>query len=115
MLPGQVPAIVQFPHPSTWLELQHFLWLVNFYRWFIRGVSGFLLPIMDMLQGPDAASAKPALAAAAELEHPQADFPVSLMVEASNTHDEAVLQHFRCWSFALLSFFSKKLTAVETH
>ena len=30
-LPGHVEAVVQFPHPSSCLELQHFLALVNFY------------------------------------------------------------------------------------
>ena len=58
---------------------------------------------------------KVALAAVAKLNHPQADFPISLMGYASNTHVRAVLQHFCRSSWALLSFFSKKLTAVETH
>ena len=35
-----------------------------------------------------------ALVAAAELKNPKADFPISLMVKASNTHVAAVLQHF---------------------
>ena len=59
-------------------------------------------------------AAKTALAAATELEHPQADFPISLMVNASGTHVGAVLQHFRHLSRAPLSFFSKKLSPAET-
>ena len=58
--------------------------------------------------------AKMALAAAAKLEHTQADFPISLMVDVSGTHVAAVLQHFRRSSWAPLSFFSKKLWPAET-
>ena len=43
---------------------------------------------------------KLALAATAKLEHPQSYFPISLMVDESNTHVSAVLQHFRCSSWA---------------
>ena len=34
-LPGHVEAVVQFPRLSTRLDLQRFLGLVNFYRWFL--------------------------------------------------------------------------------
>ena len=116
-------AVIQFPHPSSRLELQHFLGLVNFYRQFFQDAAGFLLPLTDALQGPGKSlswsllmeqAAKAALAAAAELEHPQADFPISLMVDASGTHVGAVLQHFCCSSWAPLSFFSKMLLSAET-
>ena len=55
-----------------------------------------------------------AFASAAELKHPKADFPISLMVDTCNTHVGAVLQHFCCWPWALLSFFNKKLTPAVT-
>ena len=48
------------------------------------------------------------------LEHPRADFPISLMVDPSGTHIGAILQHFRRLSWAPLSFFSKKLSSAET-
>ena len=51
------------------------------------------------------------MAATTKLEHPLAGFSISLMVDASNTHVSIVLQHFRCSSLALLSFFSRKLSA----
>ena len=54
-------------------------------------------------------AAKAASAAAAELEQSQTDFPISLMVDASIIHVGAVLQHFRCSSWAPLSLISKKL------
>ena len=59
-------------------------------------------------------AAKTALAAAPKLEHPQADFLISLMVDASGTHVGAVLQYFRHSSWAPLSFYSKKLSPAET-
>ena len=125
-LPGHVEAVVQFQRPSTHLDLQRFLGLVNFYRRFLQGAAGFLLPLTNTLQGPGKSLtwspsleqafniAKTALAAAAELEHSQADFPISLMVDASGTHIGAVLQHFRRLSWAPLSFFLRKLSPAET-
>ena len=68
------------------------------------GVAGFMLPLTEALEGPGKSlactppmdqafnTAKSALTAA--VEHPQTDFPISLMVDASNTHVSAVLQHF---------------------
>ena len=102
-LPGNMQAVVQFPRPFSRLELQRFLALVNFYRRFLRGAAGFLLPLTDALQGP-----------AAELKHPLANFPISLMVNASGSHVSTVLQHFSRSSWAPLSFFSKKLSLAET-
>ena len=49
-------AVVQFPRPTTQLELQLFLRLVNFYRWFLRGAAVFLLPLTNALQGPGKSS-----------------------------------------------------------
>ena len=49
-LPGHVEAVVQFPRLSTCLDLQ--LFLVNFYRRFLRGAASFLLPLTNALQGP---------------------------------------------------------------
>ena len=46
--------------------------------------------------------------------HPQADFPISLMVDTSNTHFGAVLKHLHRSSWARVSFFSKKLSTTET-
>ena len=92
-LPGHVKAVVQFSRLSTWPDLQRFLGLVNFYRRFLRGAAGFLLPLTNALQGPGKSldwspsmeqafnAAKTSLAITAELEHPQADFPISLMVD----------------------------------
>ena len=78
-----------------------------------------MLPLTDARQGPGKSllwsqpmdqafnTAKSALAA--KLKHPQGDIPISLMVDASNTHASAALQHFRHSSWAPLSFFSKNL------
>ena len=45
-------AVVQFPGPSTHLELQCFLGLINFYQCFLRGAADFLLLLTEALQGP---------------------------------------------------------------
>ena len=62
---------------------------------FLRGEAGLLLPLTDALQGPGKSllwsqpldhafnATKSALAMATELEHPQADFPISLKFDAS--------------------------------
>ena len=126
LLPGHLEAVFQFSRLSSHLELKCVLGLVNFYRHFLRGAAGFVLPLTDPLQGPGKSlswsplmeqafnTAKTALAAAAELKHPQANFPISLMVNASGTHISAVLQHLRRSSWAPLSFYSKKLWPAET-
>ena len=125
-LSSHMEAVISFPRPSMRLELQCFLGLVNFYWRFLGGTAGFLLPLANVLQGPGKslawapamdqafAAAKAALAAATEIEHPQADFPISLMVDAFNTHVRAMLQHFCRSSWAPLSFFLRKLKLVDT-
>ena len=87
-LPGRVQAVIQL----TRHKLQRFLGLITF---FFRGEAGLLLPLTDALQGPGKSllwsqpldhafnATKSALAMATELEHPQADFPISLKFDAS--------------------------------
>ena len=56
---------------------------------FLRDVEGFLLPLTDAQQGPGKSmdqafnAAKTTLATATEVEHPQADFPISLIVHTA--------------------------------
>ena len=99
--------------------------LINFYCLFLRGVAGFLLPLTDALQCLGKSfvwpslidqaynTPKAAFSTATKLESPQTDFPISLMVDVSNTHVGTVLQHFHMLSWAPLSF-SKKLLPAET-
>ena len=99
-------AVRIVPCPSIRLELQRFLGLINFYRRLLRGAAKLLFPLNEALKGPFATlpwillmdkafiATKSALATATESEHPQADLPISLMVDTSPTHVGAVLQLF---------------------
>ncbi len=48
---SRVAAINDYPHPTTVKELQGFLGVINFYRWFIPAASHFLKPLTDQLKG----------------------------------------------------------------
>ena len=118
-LPGQVEAVVT-PRTSTFPWACELLPPV-FARccWFSapsdrRTSESLQVPGLVHADGAGFNAAKTALATAAKLEHPQADFPVSLMVYVSGTHVGAVLQHFRGSSWAPLFFFSKKMSPAET-
>ena len=44
-LPNHVKAVTDFPRPATVKELQGFLGLINFYRWFIPAAAAILKPL----------------------------------------------------------------------
>ena len=119
-------AISAFPQPTDKPSLQRFLRMVNFYRKFLRSAAQILAPLTDALKGPgktitwtplmDSAfsSAKKLLSSVPELVHPQCNAPISLAVDASDSHIGAVLQQQlpdKSWS--PLAFFSKKLSDAE--
>ena len=118
-------AISAFPPPSDKPGLMRFLGMMNFYRKFIRGAAKVLAPLTDALKGPgktltwssalDSAfnKAKRLLSAVPELVHPQPNAPVSLAVDASDSHVGAVMQQFQRGTWAPLAFFSKKLSDAE--
>jgi hypothetical protein len=56
-LPDHVDAIHSFPLPATVKQLQAFLGIVNFYRWFVPGAASILLPLADYLKGSKAGAA----------------------------------------------------------
>jgi hypothetical protein len=100
-----VEAIQNFPRPVDAKQLQQFLGLVNFYRCFISGAAGILRPLSDALRGSplsrlqwslqmEAAfiSGKEAVCKATQLDHPDPEAEINLVVDASNTHIRAVLQ-----------------------
>ena len=57
--------------------------------------------------------AKELLFSVLELIHPQPDVPISHSVDASDTHLGAVLQQLLDSSWALIAFYSKKLSDAE--
>jgi hypothetical protein len=46
-----VQAVQQFPQPQTRQELQRFLGMINFYRWFPSAAALVLMPLTDALSG----------------------------------------------------------------
>ena len=118
-------AISDFPVPDDKPALQRFLGMVNFYRKFLRGAARILAPLTDALKGPgksltwtpilEAAfhHAKDLLIKVPELTHPQPSAPISLAVDASDSHVGAVLQQKIEIAWFPLSFFSRKLSDTE--
>ena len=92
--------------------------MINFYRKFLRGAARVLAHLTDALKGPgkslswspvlDSAftRAKDLLSSVPELVHPRPDAPVSLAVDASDTHLGAVLQQLLDGAWAPFSFYS---------
>ena len=99
--------------------------MVNFYRKFLPGAARVLVSLTDTLKGPGKSltwspvldfaftKAKDFLSSVLELVHPHPDAPISLSVDASNTHLGAVLQQLMDGSWAPLAFYSKKLLDSE--
>ena len=118
-------AIYEFPVPTDKPALQRFLGMVNFYRKFLRGAARVLAPLADALKGPgksliwtlilEAAfhHAKDLLIKVPELTHPRPSAPISLAVDASDSHVGAVLQQRIDDALVPLSFFSRKLSETE--
>jgi len=118
-------AISDFPVPADKPALQRFLGMVNFYRKFLRGAARALAPLTDALKGSgkslswtpvlDAAfrHAKDLLIKVPELSHPRPSAPISLAVDASDSHVGAVLQQRIDDAWVPLSFFSRKLSETE--
>ena len=107
---------------------QRFLGMINFYRKFIKDAAQVLVPLTDALKGPEGSkktliwspemtsafsSAKALLSFLPTLVHPVPNAPISVAVDASNTHVGGVLQQLVSGSWALMAFFSKKLSSAE--
>ena len=118
-------AISAFPPPSDKKGLQRFLGMLNFYRKFIRGAARILAPLTDATNGSEKTivwtsamtsaftKAKELISAIPELVHLDPEAPISLAVDASDSHVEGVLQQFVNGSWAPLAFFSRKLNDPE--
>ena len=118
-------AISEFPAPSDKPALQRFLGMINFYRKFLRGAARVLAPLNNALKvpgktitwTPDLESAfrhaKDLLIRVPELIHPCPSAPISLAVDASDSHMGAVLQQRIDEAWYPLAFFSRKLSDAE--
>jgi len=124
-LARHVTAIQDFPPPSDLKGLQRFLGMVNFYRQFLPSIAQVLQPLTDFLRGnpkvlawsAEAAAAfiaaKAALVSVVPLSHPAPGAPISLAVDASDSHVGGVLQQFQKKGWSPLAFFSKKLSPTQ--
>jgi hypothetical protein len=120
-----VAALQQLPVPTDVKELQRFLGLINFYRWFLPSIAGTLRPLTDALRGSPrrlevsdtmqaaVATAKTALASATLLAHPAPSATLSLATDASDSHIGTVLQQLDGRHWHPLAFFSQKLTTAQ--
>ena len=96
--------------------------MIHFYRRFLRIAARVVAPLTDALKGPGKSQtwspvldtaftrAKDLLPSVPELVHPHPDAPVSLAVDASDTHLGTVLQQLLDGAWALLFFYSRKLS-----
>jgi cleavage and polyadenylation specificity factor subunit 1 len=124
-LARHVTAIQEFPPPSDLKGLQRFLGMVNFYRQFLPSIAQVLQPLTDLLRGnpkqllwsAEAAAAftaaKAALVSVVPLSHPAPGAPISLAVDASDSHVGGVLQQYQQRGWSPLAFFSKKLSPTQ--
>ena len=100
--------------------------MLSFYRKFIKNAALILAPLTNGLKGPgklldwtpplDAAfrRAQDILSAIPILLHPISGAPISLAVDASDTHMGGVLQQPVQQSWPPMAFFSRKMSDTET-
>ncbi len=129
-LPQKVEAVRRHPRPETVRQLQGFLGMLKFYRRFVGDAARLLRPLTDALKGSPKLTAtldwspamegafeaaKAALAAAAELAHPQHGAELALMVDASEEHMGAALQQRLSPRAAWqpLGFYSKRFDPAQ--
>ncbi|KAI2644754.1 Transposon Tf2-6 polyprotein [Labeo rohita] len=123
----KVNAVLKWPRPSTFKELQRFLGFANFYRRFIRHFSSVAAPLTAMVRkgASRLAWSQPALQAfddlcqrfttAPILLHPDPDRPFIVEVDASSTGVGAVLsqRHGEPAKMFPCAYFSHKLSPAE--
>jgi hypothetical protein len=125
-LPSRVEAIVNVPVPTSKVELQRFLGMINFYRRFMPLLAAKLNPLYKATacKGPSItwtadcnvafATAKTALATATLLHHPDLSVPTSVTVYASGAGLGAELAQLQAGIWRPICFFSRKLSSAET-
>lgn len=129
-LPDKVDAIRNCSVPTTVKQLRGFLGLVNFYRRFIPNCAHILMPLTDLLRNRKKRSKKPLdwspactaafvevkekLAQSTLLAYPNSDYPLSLMVDASDRAIGGVIQQLHGNAWEPIAFFSRKLLPAET-
>ena len=100
--------------------------MINFYQIFLQNPAQVLAPLTNTLKGPGKSIlwspkldssfilAKKLLTSVPVLTHPEPGAPVSLAVDASDSHIGAVIQQKLKGSWSPMAFFSKKLSSAES-
>jgi hypothetical protein len=125
-LPSWVEVIANVLVPTTKVELQRFLGMVNFYGRFMPLFAGKLnlLHAATACKSPAItwaadcnvafAAAKTALAAATLLHHPDQSVPTSVTADASDAGLGAEFAQLQAGVWRPICFFSRKLSSAET-
>ncbi|XP_026465960.1 uncharacterized protein LOC113369433 [Ctenocephalides felis] len=103
--PDRVEKIINYPKPSTVIELRRFLGMVNYYRKSIPKAANIQAPLYDKL--------KEALANTTLLHFPSSIANINLITDASTTAIGATLEQEENGAWHPIGFFSRKLTATE--
>ena len=124
--PEKVNAIKQFPLPSSKLDVQHLLGMVNFYRQFLPRLAHIARPLMDSLSKAKKDftitlemittinQVKDAISKATLLVHPRRDATLSITTDTSDTTIGGVLHQHHQGRLEPLSFFSHRLSNPES-
>lgn len=127
--PDRVDIIHRWPLPATKKGPQRFLGSVNFYRRFIPNAAWMQTTLYDLVaqikkkDGPlqwnsstrtAFDTCRTALAASANLAHPQPNAELRLSTDASSTSIGAVIEQKNGTDWQPLGFYSRKLTVAET-
>ena len=124
-LPEKVDAIKQFPLPSSKLDVQRLLSMVNFYRRFLPRLAHIVRPLTDSLSKakkdftitPEMITAvnhvKTAISNATMLVHQCRDVTLSITTNASDTAISGVLHQHHRGRLEPLSCFSRRLSDPE--
>ena len=124
-LPDRIDVISQFPTPTTKVQLQRFLGILNFYHRFLPRIAPELAPLHQAASGRGSDvtwsepcqtafdRAKAALANATLLHHPKPDVPTSITADASDVAMGAQLEQKQGGQWRPIAFFSRKLSSAE--
>lgn len=126
-VPERVAAVTSYPVPSSKVDLQRFLGMLNYYRRFLPHIAHVLRPLHELTKGRAQAitwtsdcqaafeRAKTMLTEATLLHHPSSTAETRLHTDASDVAVGAQLEQklgpSKIWS--PIAFFSRKLSAAE--
>lgn len=124
--PDKVKAILNFPCPTTMIQLRRFLEMVNYYRRHLKQAALNQVPLHNLLKDSKKNDKRPVpwnqetinafqrnkeeLVQAALFAHPAESQPLFLAADASDTTIGAALEQTQNNNRQPIAFFSKKLS-----